>query len=83
MSPAITSRSIPPAMAVSMPMMPAANHVAPASTAIAASEVAKNPIPIAPRTRIAVFIRSTTWASGVAMATASNATVMLGQCWIE
>ena len=64
-------------------MMAAANQLAPSSTAMAAPEVAKKPIPIASRTNTAVFIRSTRWANGVAIATASTATVMLGQCWIE
>ena len=38
---ASTSRTIPPAMAVSRPTRPAANQLAPASTAMAAPEVAK------------------------------------------
>ena len=41
-------------------MRPAANQLAPSSTAMAAPEVAKNPIPIASRTSTAVFIRITT-----------------------
>ena len=64
-------------------MRPAANQLAPSSTAMAAPEVAKNPIPIASKTSTAVFILITMWANGVAMATAISATVMLGQCWIE
>ncbi len=70
-------------MAVSMPMRPAANQLAPSSAAMAAPEVAKNPIPIASRTSTNVFIRSMMRANGVAMAMAISATVMLGQCWIE
>jgi hypothetical protein len=45
--------------------------------------VASTPIPTASSTSTAVFIRTTRWARGVAIATAISEMVMLGQFWIE
>ena len=71
---------MPPAIADSIPSSAAANQLAPLSTAIAAPEVAKNPMPIASRISTSWLSLITTWAKAVATVAATSATVMLGQC---
>ncbi len=74
---------MPPAMADSIPSSAAANQLAPLSTAMAAPEVAKKPMPTASSISTSRFILMTARANTVATAAAASATVMLGQCCIE
>ncbi|OMC32202.1 hypothetical protein A5740_13235 [Mycobacterium sp. GA-1841] len=75
-----TSRMMPPPIAVVIPISTAANQLAPWSTAKAAPEVAKKPMPIASNGSTTRLNRMTCLAASVATAVAANATVMLGQC---